>query len=860
MSGKGGRGTTSKKGLAKSEGDDVTVSTTWLPATLLRYVKDIIGDKKYTNLMQDVSSAQSESEILLLINKYLSHALDTKTGNVSNDKVKRYHKILDESSLELESDEEESDEERVQLVEKFATKLTIKSPVTTVVVAFARNSRNQPHYRSQVFRVVAESFPTYEEHEKGNDTYILYPCGITGKFISVSKQGHSRKYVQHYNTLYDTVQSLVKGGKKVIVTMLDIDRLHRDPTVALDLADDLEALGREVGDVQVKPMRTFDYSIVDVLDTAIKIADEAAEQAEGDDKAATSKDAARGLRDEVEDDDKKKQKAIDDTYDRYIEKKGKSNAINLEKSTLIKEACINGDEIVREFVYLKSVHDPILAELRDGVSDAEAKQMVKDYIKGIKQSTGKQNIRVSFQRSSDRSKYEQRNTIIINNTKHPEQQLLKNVIYLEKNDEEVQLVPELISRSDYESDGDGKQSSASVAIISVNAKRRQHVIKEVLAIVEKIAKKEVHSLLVTITTRLSGYGGYIRFIKELCDQTGTEFIMTECIGIGHIDIADEEDERVKALETSLPKLINEKFAPNTDMGRAMLKAANESAPQDEDKTEWNEMKTKKKARTKEKAPPPKKNKNKKAPPPKKKAIPIDISVGKKPPPNEVAPSGKKKKKKKGKPEVTPATKKKTSKKYDDDSDDMDFEAEEERDDSDDDSTSAKPYRSRAARAAAKRSMSSSDEEVVVAKKGKSNSKPAAAKRSMSSSDEEVVVAKKGKSNSKPAAAKRSMSSSDEEVVVAKKKSRTSKRSIVDSDDEMDEDSDDVGDKKKNAMVYAQSDTEDDGLEDSDEDMDTPKKKKKSKAAKGKVKTAKKKKKSKSKKKGLNGYEDDGFIV
>jgi len=705
MSGKDGGGATSKKGNLKTDGEEGDDNTMWLPdTTVMDQVKAIVGDEKYDEMLKEMESAMDDTQTLFIINAYLSESLDIKTGNnVTMDKVKQYHMSLDgtdELASELAS---ETDQElRLQLVEKLATKMVLSSHATTAVVAFARNSYNQPTLRSQVTRVV-ESFPKYKKYKYQGETHVLHPCGITGKFINVSKQGYKggmRKYVQHYNTLYDTVQSLVKGGKKVIVTMLDIDRLHRDPAVALRLADELEALG----DVQVKPMRTFEYSMKTVLDTAIKIADEKAKGV-GDKKSALHRDAAFGLRDALK--ENKQQKVIDDEFDNYLEEV-KSGTIDLEESPFIKEACTEGNEIVKDFVYDKGVWDPILGKLRDGVSNAEARKMARDYIDDhITQTKGKQNTRGALQRSSEtttNNQTERKYYINTDNAKHPESQLAKNLIYLHKFDKEV-CVPELISRSDDDSDGDGKQSSASVAIISVNALRRQNVIREVLAIVEKIAKKEVHSLVVTITTRLSGYGGYIRFIKAVCDETGTKFIMTECMGIDHIEIADEEDKRAEALEESLPNLIRDKFAPETDIGKAMLNAANRKSPQVEDKTEWIEMKkgnkrkgqgfrsdlvndddsldkevvvTKKKARTKEKAAPPKKNKDKKAPPKKKassgkKAIPIDISVGKKPPPNEEAPSGKKK----GKPEVTPATKKKTSKKYDDDSDDMDFEAEEE---------------------------------------------------------------------------------------------------------------------------------------------------------------------------------------
>ena len=576
MSGKGsGKGS----GRPKTEGD---CATDWPPPTTMGDIENLIGKEKYDGMAERLKSAKNDSETLAIINSCLFQA----------------------ASAASDSDESDVDEDdRMKRAEEFALKLILaNNGATTAVVIFARTSDDTITYRSQLLRAT-EGYPLLVKYNKGGEKYILHPIPVTGKLVSVDKWHlGSKRYLEHHNGLSNTVQSLVDGGKSVIVLMVALNRLHRVPSVALDLAKDLEDLGGKPGVVQIKPMDMFDYNVSDVLHAAISSAEEKA--AENDDdrngnKRATHRDAARGLRDAFYVEPKhekheKQQKKINNEYSRYCD--NDSESIDLGKNQYVMEACTAGDKISTEFVYSRYDWKPRLKVLRDDSSNANVSKVAEDYIAGITSSPrytpGKQDARIVFNRSSRiQSEAHLMKNIKINEQHHPKMQLVKNLLYLYEYDKDVD-VPELTPRRDDDSDDDSddiasslKQSSSSVAIISVNTRRRSIVIEKVLAITEKIAKKEVQSLLVTSPTRLSGYPGYIGFIKEVCELTGTKLILTECLGINPIDIAEAEDKRVNTLEESITDLIKDKFAPKSEIGRKMLKASKGNKPQHEDKRE-----------------------------------------------------------------------------------------------------------------------------------------------------------------------------------------------------------------------------------------------------------------------------------
>jgi len=302
--------------------------------------------------------------------------------------------------------------------------------------------------------------------------------------------------------------------------MTEWERLHRDPSIALDRERTLLSAGAK----RVRYMKHWDKSIEDLFLSLSAIATEKDVQR----AIATEKDAAKGLRTSLS----------DIVRDKQTEMNGKSisNQALMHQHGTKENKWLRASALLGGLINIKDAMDTtdlrtIYARMNNGSdADTEATEFHrKVQLRGTHPllSALKKPTHVCIQRSS---LDDDRDFIYVNeHEKHNGHQSAMNYTYL----------------------GELKhlRDDVDCAIIS-NIGSRDVDWREEMAVFSELA---THPLVLSLTPRFSSSSSYNGFIHKLCKLSNTSLLPTECHGLEdrYMEIADAEQSRKDILASNL---------------------------------------------------------------------------------------------------------------------------------------------------------------------------------------------------------------------------------------------------------------------------------------------------------------------
>jgi len=402
-------------------------------------------------------------------------------------------------------------------------KLVSSHPATKVVLWTRSSDYNsieliKSGFEAQIRKGVM-GYQHLQRHDDGVD-YILFPIIVGAKGISVgSASGYDAAQEP-----FDELCRLVSQLNNVIVLMTEWERLHRDPSIALDRERTLLSAGAN----RVRYMKHWDKSIEDLFRSLLEVAQNKDTQR----AIATEKDAAKGLRASLSDIVRDKQTEMNG---KSIDNQALMRQQGTDENDWLRKSALRGGLInIKDSMDMTDLHT-IYARMNNGSdADTEATEFHKKVqLRGPHPllSTLTQPTHVCIQRSS---KDDEREFIFVNEfEKYNAHQSAMNYTYL--------------SELNYLRD------DVDCAIVDVIGSRDVDWREEMAVFSELATHPLVLSLTLTNPPRFSSFSSYNGFIHELCKLSNTSLLPTECYGLEdrYMEIADAEQSRKDNLASNL---------------------------------------------------------------------------------------------------------------------------------------------------------------------------------------------------------------------------------------------------------------------------------------------------------------------